>query len=143
MDPVALFLLGRRLSKIAEQAMPVEGIGEHSTSNRLVMTVGADIVEHPNSTVSEIAARTDFPQSQVSAAAARLQAAGATVVVPDPDDRRRSRISMNPEASHRVREVRTTDIAPTLVTLCDGDHERAYRIKELITALNDELHQPT
>lgn len=141
MDPVTLFLLGRRLSKIAEEAMPLEGIGEHSTSHRLVMTVAADIEEHPNSTVSQIAARTEFPQSQVSAAAARLHAAGATQVVADPDDRRRSRITMNPEASDRVRHVRATTIAPTLVALCDGDRERARRIEALLESLGDELQQ--
>jgi hypothetical protein len=84
-----LFLLGRKLMKLGEQAIPPssrapEGV---STSVRLVM---ADIAYHPGSSVSEITERTGFPQSLVSLSVATLRDFGAVVTEPDPADRRRT-----------------------------------------------------
>jgi hypothetical protein len=84
-----LFLLGRKLMKLGEEAIPpspraAEGV---STSVRLVM---ADIAYHPGSSVSEITERTGFPQSLVSLSVARLRDFGAVVTEPDPADRRRT-----------------------------------------------------
>ncbi|WP_346104590.1 helix-turn-helix domain-containing protein [Nonomuraea maheshkhaliensis] len=77
MNGVESFLLGRTLMKIGEEAMPTEGIGEHSTSVRTVLIVVSDLRAHPDTTVGAIAARTGLPQSAVSAAIARLRTAGA------------------------------------------------------------------
>jgi hypothetical protein len=84
-----LFLLGRKLMKLGEEAIPpssraAEGV---STSVRLVM---ADIAYHPGTSVSEITERTGFPQSLVSLSVARLRDLGAVVTEPDPADRRRT-----------------------------------------------------
>lgn len=56
-----------------------------------------DLYEHPGSSVSEITARTGFPQSHVSASVTRLCEAGALVIATDPADRRRTLVSPNPE----------------------------------------------
>ncbi|MFC7649112.1 MarR family transcriptional regulator [Streptosporangium lutulentum] len=85
---VELFLLGRTLMKIGEEAMPTEGIGDHSTGVRTVLIVVSDLREHPDSSVGEIAKRTGLPQSAVSAAVARLREAGSVVTMTDPGDRR-------------------------------------------------------
>ncbi|MFJ8932032.1 MarR family transcriptional regulator [Streptomyces sp. NPDC102364] len=117
-----LFLLGLRLQKIAEAAIPTEGIGEHATSTRSVLVVTADIKDHPGTTVTQIARRTGMAQSQVSDAVARLRTAGAVIVEPDPADGRRSLLRPNPEASGRVAAVRDTSIAPALAaTTTDAD----------------------
>ncbi len=86
-----LFLLGRKLMKLGEEAIPpstrVQGAGEVPTSVRLVM---ADIGYHPGSSVGDITERTGFPQSLVSLAVAKLRDFGAVVTEPDPADRRRT-----------------------------------------------------
>jgi DNA-binding MarR family transcriptional regulator len=84
-----LFLLGRKLMKLGEEAIPpsLGAAGGVSTSVRLVM---ADIAYHPGSSVSEITERTGFPQSLVSLSVARLRDFGAVVTGPDPADRRRT-----------------------------------------------------
>jgi DNA-binding MarR family transcriptional regulator len=83
-----LFLLGRKLMKLGEQAIPSSGQqSAMATSVRLVM---ADIAYHPGSSVSDITERTGFPQSHVSQSIARLREFGAVVTEPDPADRRRT-----------------------------------------------------
>jgi MarR family len=86
-----LFLLGRKLMKLGEEAIPpssrAQAAGGVPTSVRLVM---ADIAYHPASSVSEITERTGFPQSLVSMSVARLRDFGAVVTEPDPADRRRT-----------------------------------------------------
>src|SRR6476661_8473254 len=88
---VELFLLGRALMKIGEEALPEPpgGAGRYAGSARLVLIVASDIAAHPDTAVGEIAARTGLPQSQVSTAVARLKEAGAVVTQNDPADRRR------------------------------------------------------
>lgn len=80
-------MLGRRLMKIAEEALPRPASGGAPTSVRMVLI---DIGEHPDSSVGEIAARTGFPQSHVSASIARLREFGVLETSIDPDDRRRT-----------------------------------------------------
>jgi hypothetical protein len=53
-DGVELFLLGRTLMKIGEEALPVDGIGTHTTSVRTVLIVASDVRVHPGSAVGEI-----------------------------------------------------------------------------------------
>jgi DNA-binding MarR family transcriptional regulator len=84
-----LFLLGRKLMKLGEEAIPRSkaDAGGTATSLRLVM---ADVAYHPGSSVSEITERTGFPQSLVSLSVARLRDLGFVVTAPDPADRRRT-----------------------------------------------------
>ena len=133
MNGVELFLLGRTLMKIAEQAMPTEGLGEYSTSVRAVLIVTSDIVEHPDSSIGEIATRTGLPQSQVSGCVARLREAGVIVTEPDPKDRRRIRIRQAPEASERVTLVRATTIHTALATALGTNNPQ--EVEEVTAAL--------
>jgi len=84
-----LFLLGRKLMKLGEAAIPASPQAEAgaTTSVRLVM---ADIAYHPGSSVSEITERTGFPQSLVSLSVAKLREFGVVQTEPDPADRRRT-----------------------------------------------------
>jgi DNA-binding MarR family transcriptional regulator len=91
-----LFLLGRKLMKLGEEAIPPSGFHQVPTSVRSVLV---DVYEHPGSSVSEITARTGFPQSHVSASVTRLREAGALITATDPADRRRTLVSPNPEIS--------------------------------------------
>ncbi|MEV0389588.1 MarR family transcriptional regulator [Nonomuraea sp. NPDC050643] len=135
MNGVELFLLGRALMKIGEDAMPTEGIGEHSTSLRTVLIVVSDLRGHPDTTVGEIATRTGLPQSAVSASIARLRTAGAVTTETDPRDRRRTIIREAPEVSERVTRVRDTPIDEALATALGTDDRQ--RVRETVAALED------
>jgi DNA-binding MarR family transcriptional regulator len=89
-----LFLLGRKLMKLGEEALPPSRFRQLPTSVRSVLM---DIYEHPGSSVSEITARTGFPQSHVSASVARLREARGVITTTDPTDRRRTLVAPNPE----------------------------------------------
>ncbi|MEV0234194.1 MarR family transcriptional regulator [Nonomuraea sp. NPDC050786] len=140
MNGVELFLLGRTLMKIGEEAMPTEGIGEHSTSVRTVLIVASDLRGHPDTTVGEIAARTGLPQSAVSAAVARLRTAGAVITETDPADRRRTIIREAPKVSERVAEVRDTPIDAALAAaLGTDDPERVSATVAMLEELAGRL----
>ena len=99
MNGFELFLLGRTLMKLGEEAMPPSGFRRMPASVRSVLV---DVYEHPGSSVSEITARTGFPQSHVSASVSRLREAGALITAADPADRRRTLVSPNPEIRRRL-----------------------------------------
>ncbi|UBU15014.1 MarR family winged helix-turn-helix transcriptional regulator [Nonomuraea gerenzanensis] len=135
MNGVELFLLGRALMKIGEEAMPSEGIGEQPTSARTVLIVVSDLRAHPRTTVGEIAARTGLPQSAVSAAIGRLRTAGAVIAETDPRDRRRTIITEAPEVSERVTRVRDTPIDAALAAALGTDDPQ--RVRETVAALEE------
>jgi DNA-binding transcriptional ArsR family regulator len=104
-----LLMLGRTLIKLGSAAMPV--LGDESLPAS-VRSIRIDVTLHPDSSVGEIAARTGFPQSHVSASIARLQEHGAVTAAPDPRDRRRTLVRPNPQApSFVIVTAETTDDA--------------------------------
>ncbi|MEU5030089.1 MarR family winged helix-turn-helix transcriptional regulator [Streptomyces milbemycinicus] len=135
MNGVELFLLGRTLMKIGEDAMPEPpgGSERHAGSTRLVLIAASDIAAHPGTTVGDIAARTGLPQSQISTAVARLKEAGSITTAPDPADRRRALISPAAEPSARVAQVRATTIDAALATALGTDDPQ--RLREVADAL--------
>lgn len=86
-----MFLLGRKLMQVAEEALPRKG--QAPTSTRLVLI---DVVYHPGSSITEITERTGFPQSLVSMAVAKLRELGVVDSAPDPMDRRRTLVRATP-----------------------------------------------
>lgn len=132
---VELFLLGRTLMKIGEDAMPEPpgGAERHAGSTRLVLIAASDIAAHPGTTVGDIAARTGLPQSQISTAVARLKEAGSITTAPDPADRRRALISPAAEPSARVAQVRATTIDAALAAALGTDDPQ--RLREVTDAL--------
>ncbi|WP_237518692.1 helix-turn-helix domain-containing protein [Streptomyces sp. SID5910] len=133
-----LALLGRTLMKLGEAAIPTEGIGAHGTSAQSVIIVAADIKAHPGTPVKDVAARTGFPQSKVSACVARLREAGAVETHTDPSDRRRTLISPAPDVSPRVAEVRSADIDDVLTRALE-DPERLNEVKAALSLIADHL----
>lgn len=130
-----MFLLGRTLMKIGEEALPTEGLGEQPASTRSVLIVISDVRAYPGSAVGEIATRTGLPQSAVSGAVARLSEVGAVETRPDPRDRRRLLIRPAPETSRRVKAVRATSIDATLATALGT--EDPQRIAEIVRLLEE------
>ena len=133
---VELFLLGRALMKIGEEALPEPpgGGGRYAGSARLVLIVASDIAAHPDTAIGEIAARTGLPQSQVSTAIARLKEAGSVQTTPDPDDRRRVLVRQATEVSRRVAQVRAAGIEDALSAALGSDDPQ--RLRELSEALD-------
>ncbi|MFF7471958.1 MarR family transcriptional regulator [Streptomyces sp. NPDC008092] len=116
-------LLGHRLQKLAESAVPTEGIGEHPTSVGTVLIVAADLRDHPRTTVTEIAGRTGLAQSQVSHCVARPRSAEAVTAEPDPRDGRRTLLSPAAEPSARMQAVQEAPLGPALVA-ATGEPEK-------------------
>ncbi|MFE1952379.1 MarR family transcriptional regulator [Streptomyces sp. NPDC059524] len=126
LTPVELFLLGRTLMKIGEEALPEPALGTGTGSRtgggtfrggtRAVLVVLSDVYAHDDTTVGAIASRTGLPQSQVSGAVARLKESGSIETAPDPADGRRQLIRQAAAVSERVAEVRGAGIEEALAT---------------------------
>ncbi|MEU6858798.1 MarR family transcriptional regulator [Glycomyces sp. NPDC046736] len=134
-----LALLGRTLMKLGEAAIPTEGIGVYGTSEQSVIIVAADIKAHPGTPIKDIAARTGFPQSKVSACVARLREAGAVESEPDPTDRRRTLIRPAGRVSTRVAKVRAADIDPILTAALE-DPTQLNEVKDALRLLATHLN---
>jgi DNA-binding MarR family transcriptional regulator len=139
---VDLFLLGRALMKLGEDALPEPpgGAAKYAGSARMVLIVASDIAEHPETAVGEIAARTGLPQSQVSTAIARLKEAGTVITTTDPTDRRRALVSQAADVSDRLAEVRATSIEPALAkALGTDDPARVAELSRVLEQLVRDL----
>jgi len=140
MNPMELFVLARRLTRIAVEAMPTEGLAPSSTSHALVMTVAADLQEHAPTTITEIVKRTEFSQSQVSEAVARLRAAGAVEGATDTTDRRRTKLTVPALASPRSQQTANTSISPVLHQHFGADSTRVGELLAALKALVEDAH---
>ncbi|GAA3214405.1 MarR family transcriptional regulator [Actinocorallia longicatena] len=134
MNASELFLLGRRIQKIAEAAIPSDGVGDHPTSTQTVLVVAADIREHPGTTVTEIARRTGIVQSHISNCVARLRSVETVLAAPDPADRRRTLLHPNPDLPPRAKVVREAPLEPALAA-ATTDPEEAMALLERLSAL--------
>jgi DNA-binding MarR family transcriptional regulator len=129
MNAVELYLLGRRLMKIAEEALPKPASGGAPASVRMILI---DIGEHPDSSVGEIASRTGFPQSHVSASIARLRELGALEMWIDPRDRRRTLTRLAPGIRRRSQRAAVPVDSVLAAALRSSD---PTEVEEVIEAL--------
>ncbi|HTR71489.1 MAG TPA: winged helix DNA-binding protein [Mycobacteriales bacterium] len=127
MDALELFVLGRKLMKLASRALPEGGL---SSSVRSVLI---DVAAHPDSSISQITERTGFPQSHVSTSVARLREMNAVRTSPDPLDGRRTLVRVTPETIRRVARSRTGPVDGLLAGVL-GDDDPAV-LAEVIDAL--------
>ena len=125
---VDLFRLGRKLMKLGIESFPASGFQSLPSSYRMVLT---DVFENPDSSISEITARTGFPQSHVSAAVAKFRDAGVFVTTVDPADRRRTLVRRSPE--HAAKAVHV--VAPVEPVLGRALGENDFRMFEALDAL--------
>jgi DNA-binding MarR family transcriptional regulator len=127
MKSTDLFLLGRRLVKLAEEGLPGQGV------NNSVRFVLLDIAANPGSSISEITARTGSPQSHVSTSVSRLRQFGIVRTEADPRDRRRTLVWVVPEALEAAHN-RITATADAAIARTLGDPPAA-EVAEVIGAL--------
>lgn len=131
MDGGQLHRLGRRLIELS-RSVTSQGGDPGLTPGELAVL--EDVLRHPNSTVSEIQARTGFVQSHVSACVAKLRERGSVRTSPDPTDGRRTRVRVPDNVVRAIvaRASRPVDEAIAAAVPDPGQAER-------VTALLDEL----
>ena len=133
MNGFDLYVLGRRLMRLGQEATPTAGMHRLPTSVQLVLV---DVGDHPGTSVSQVVTRTGLTQSLVSAAIARLRDGGALVTETDPDDRRRTLVRPSREIPARRAKVPTTPLEDVLGPALglENPHEIAH-VVELLTEL--------
>jgi DNA-binding MarR family transcriptional regulator len=140
MDALDLIVLGRRLAKIGETAMRGSPAPARPTGTSLV---ARDVLAHPGSSVTEIAARTGLPQSYVSESVDRLRKQGFAETVVDPSDRRRTLVRVSAKQSRAVARMAAVSADAALAeALGERDPRRATEIIEQLSAIADRI-RPT
>lgn len=128
-----MYILGRTIMKLGEESIPSAGFRQLPASVRWVLT---DVFEHPGTSISQITARTGFPQSLVSTSVARLRDLGVMVTEADPADRRRTLAAPAPgmlqRAADRASDPVDATVARAMAT--DGEAEEA-EVAEVLAAL--------
>jgi DNA-binding MarR family transcriptional regulator len=130
MDAAELYLLGRKLMKIGEGELPKADAGGLVASVRMILI---DVSEHPDSSIGEIASRTGFPQSHVSASVAQLRDLGALETSVDASDGRRTLARLAPgmrERAARRASIPVNDALSAALDISDPGH-----LKEVLGAL--------
>ncbi|HEY7262318.1 MAG TPA: helix-turn-helix domain-containing protein [Trebonia sp.] len=137
MNGIELYVFGRRLMKLGEEAMPRAGFRRLPSS---VQTVLVDISEHPDSSISQIVARTGFPQSLVSAAVAQLRDRGVLRTAVDQADRRRTLVRLSADVPARMARAPANPVDPVLAeALGIDDPAELANVVSMLTALADRF----
>jgi DNA-binding MarR family transcriptional regulator len=132
MNTGELFILSRCLMKVAEDHLPLGPQGGANTTTRLILF---DVAANSGTSISEIVARTGFPQSLVSSTVAKLKEIGVVDAGADPVDRRRTLVTVTPMANHRAR-TNPAAAAPMERTLTDAmPGASAHEVAEVVGAL--------
>jgi len=123
--------------KLGEEAMPRAGFRRLPSS---VQTILLDISEHPDSSISQIVARTGFPQSLVSGAIARLRDRGALQTATDPADRRRTLVRLSGDIPARMARARADQVEPVIAeALGIRDPAELAEVVSMLTTLADRF----
>lgn len=138
MNAIEVYLLGRKLMKIAEGTFPAGP--DRSALPASVRMVLVDVSEHPQSSISEITARTGFPQSHVSASVARLREQGVLETWSDPADGRRTLVKLSDEVRALRRRSRPMPIDGALTAeLGSSDPAELQTVMEALEILGERL----
>jgi DNA-binding MarR family transcriptional regulator len=98
------------------------------------MLVMEDIATHPDSSISEITARTGFPQSHVSTSVARFHARGIVETRTDPADGRRTLVRAAPDYVRRAGRRGTQSVNEAVAAALDDPDPIV--IAEVVAALD-------
>ncbi len=140
MDAASLFLVGRRLSTLAERAMAApEGLPAQPTAELLVLRT---VIERPGITVTDLVAQLSLAQSRISQVVAVLEREGYVRRFPDAEDRRKQRIepSKNFQKVIEQRMARKAEdaLAPLLAHATARDRAR---VLSALALLHDLIRQ--
>ncbi|MGR7025996.1 MarR family winged helix-turn-helix transcriptional regulator [Geodermatophilus sp. URMC 62] len=142
MDVVRLNALSRRLREVALAASRSSGDLDISVAQLAVIEA---VARAPGSTVATITRTTGLAQSWVSRIVREMADAGVFVLAKDPDDRRRTRMSLSADAARLTfhdRGERSVDsgLAETASHL---DEAGVRRVLDLLTELESLLRPDT
>jgi len=137
-NAVEVYLLGRKLMKIAESAFAADQPGGGlRTSVRMVLV---DISAHPGSSIGEITARTGFPQSHVSASVARLRQQGVLETSIDAVDGRRTLVSLGDSFRERLATRAPVPIDAALAAeLASPDREDLAQVIDALEVVAERM----
>ncbi|MEU5259847.1 MarR family transcriptional regulator [Amycolatopsis sp. NPDC021455] len=136
MNAFELYQLGRRLMKIGVRAMPDDEFGRLRGSTRAIVS---DIFDNPGSSISEVTARVELPQSQVSACVAQLRENDVVETVADPADGRRTLVRPTEAALRRTRSRPPAEIDGALAAAVGDDPARLARARQALATLAELL----
>jgi DNA-binding MarR family transcriptional regulator len=130
-----LIVLGRQLTKIGEEVLRGSAHQGLPTGPSLVLR---DVFAHPDSSITDVTARTGLPQSYVSESVARLRDQGIVETSADPADGRRTLVRVSAE---HPRTVAAKGAAPVDAALAAalGDPADADEIIGILAALAGRL----
>lgn len=139
-DVVRLNALSRQLREIALTAS--QGRGDLDISIGQLAVIEA-VARQSNGTVATITRTTGLAQSWVSTIVREMADAGVFVLTSDPDDRRRTRVSLSPEAAHLTFDDRGTRSVDAGLARAAPHLDRAgtRRVLDLLVEL-ESLLQP-
>jgi DNA-binding MarR family transcriptional regulator len=136
-DGLQLFVLGRRLTRIAERSFARAGTDPPPAGMMLVLE---DIATHPDSSIGEVTARTGFPQSHVSTMVAKFRSSGIVETTTDPHDGRRTLVRATGEHMRRASRRATSSIdADVAAALDDPDPAALQRALSALQTLAELL----
>jgi DNA-binding MarR family transcriptional regulator len=137
-NAVEVYVLGRKLMKIAESAFAADQSGGGlPTSVRMVLV---DISAHPGSSIGEITARTGFPQSHVSGSVARLREQGVLETSVDAVDGRRTLVSLGDSFRERLATRAPVPIDAALAAeLASPDQEDLTQVIDALKVVAERI----
>ncbi len=140
MDAASLYLVGRRLSALAERAMAApEGLPAQPTAELLVLRA---VIARPGITVTELVAQLSLAQSRISQVVADLEREGYVRRFTDAEDRRRQRIEpskkFQKDIDQRMARKAEDALAPLLA---HATAREKSRVLSALALLHDLIRQ--
>jgi DNA-binding MarR family transcriptional regulator len=140
MDALQLIRLGRRLTRIGEEALRGGKAPALPNGPSLVLS---DVFAHADSSISEIAERTSLPQSYVSESVAKLRDQGMIETRVDSADRRRTLVRVSAEHTRTVARKASTPVdaalAEAVAPLSEDPGKPAAEVLKALESLYQRL----
>jgi DNA-binding MarR family transcriptional regulator len=128
-----LIMLGRQLSRIGEEAMRGSWAPGMPIGPSLVLR---DVFAHPDSSISDVTARTGLPQSYVSESVAKLRDRGIVETSADPSDGRRTLVRIAPDHPRTIVAKGSVPVDAALAEAL-GEPADGAAIAQIIGTLSD------
>jgi DNA-binding MarR family transcriptional regulator len=140
MDALELIQLGRQLVKIGEEAIRGGKTPALPNGPSLVLR---DVFANRDSSINDIASRTELPQSYVSESVARLRDQGLIETRVDAGDKRRTLVRVSSAHRRTVARKATAQIDQALgKALPEHDVDAAEEVLDLLQRLSQQLRPP-
>jgi DNA-binding MarR family transcriptional regulator len=137
MDAIELIDLGRRLTKIGEEAMRGKRGPGMPAGRALVLR---DVFANPGCSVNDIVARIGLPQGYVSECIAKLREDEMVETTTDPSDRRRTLVNFGRRHAARVLAAGAAPVDDTLASaLGEEDREALAEVLNVLSSLARRL----